>query len=132
MKCSLCGSIDLKYGIKNVPFTFRGHKTEIQVEGEHCSACGEVIMNKEQANAYQRKIKEFKALVSSETISPDFIMQVRKKLLLTQKEASKIFGGGVNAFSRYENGKAVPHPATIQLLRMLNNHPELLNEIKND
>ncbi|EPA7320535.1 type II toxin-antitoxin system antitoxin MqsA, partial [Escherichia coli O45:H30] len=51
-------------------------------------------------------------------------------LSLTQKEASEIFGGGVNAFSRYEKGNAQPHPSTIKLLRVLDKHPELLNEIR--
>jgi HTH-type transcriptional regulator/antitoxin MqsA len=56
---------------------------------------------------------------------------VRKKLELTQKEASEIFGGGVNAFSRYEKGKAQPHPSIIKLLRVLDQHPELLAEVRN-
>ncbi|MEO3102131.1 type II toxin-antitoxin system antitoxin MqsA, partial [Escherichia coli] len=36
----------------------------------------------------------------------------------------------VNAFSRYEKGNAQPHPSTIKLLRVLDKHPELLNEIR--
>lgn len=37
-----------------------------------------------------------------------FITKVRKKLDLDQREAAEIFGGGINAFSRYENGKTKP------------------------
>ena len=37
-------------------------------------------------------------------VDPGFIIRVRKKLALDQQEAAAIFGGGVNAFSRYENG----------------------------
>uniref|UniRef100_UPI0001C2FA74 HTH-type transcriptional regulator MQSA (ygiT/b3021) n=1 Tax=Escherichia coli (strain K12) TaxID=83333 RepID=UPI0001C2FA74 len=70
------------------------------------------------------------ASVNAETVAPEFIVKVRKKLSLTQKEASEIFGGGVNAFSRYEKGNAQPHPSTIKLLRVLDKHPELLNEIR--
>lgn len=33
---------------------------------------------------------------------------------------------GVNAFSRYENGKAKPVPAVISLFRLLDKHPELI------
>ncbi|MDO9052424.1 MAG: type II toxin-antitoxin system MqsA family antitoxin [Gallionella sp.] len=32
----------------------------------------------------------------------------RKKLSLDKREAAEIFGGGINAFSRYENGKTKP------------------------
>jgi len=130
MKCSICGGADLEYGIKNVPYSFRGHKTQIAAEGEHCPTCGEVVMDRDQSKVYLAKLKEFKARVIAETVDPEYIVKVRKKLELTQKEASEIFGGGINAFSRYEKGKAQPHPSTIKLLRVLDHHPELLTEIR--
>ncbi|MCC3742553.1 type II toxin-antitoxin system MqsA family antitoxin [Rouxiella badensis] len=131
MKCSVCGGAELVSGTQKIPYAFRGHKTHIEAEGDHCPACGEVIMDREQSNAYQAKVKAFKAQIIAVTIEPAFIMSVRKKLALTQKEASEIFGGGVNAFSRYEKGIAQPHPSTIKLLQVLDHHPELLNEIRN-
>jgi len=36
---------------------------------------------------------------------PSFIVAARKRLNLDQREAAEIFGGGVNAFSRYKTGK---------------------------
>jgi len=36
----------------------------------------------------------------------------------------------VNAFSRYENGKTKPPLALVELLRVLDRHPELLSEIR--
>jgi len=45
-------------------------------------------------------------------------------------EATEIFGGGVNAFSRYENGKTKPPLALVKLLKVLNRHPDLLDEVK--
>jgi HTH-type transcriptional regulator/antitoxin MqsA len=38
--------------------------------------------------------------------------------------------GGVNAFSRYENGKTKPPLALVKLLKVLDRHPDLLDEIK--
>ena len=61
---------------------------------------------------------------------PAFIVGVRKKLHLDQRQAAEIFGGGVNAFSRYENGKTKPPLALVKLLKVLDRHPELLEEIK--
>ena len=49
---------------------------------------------------------------------------------LDQREAAAIFGGGVNAFSRYENGKTKPPLALVKLLKVLDRHPDLLEEIK--
>jgi HTH-type transcriptional regulator/antitoxin MqsA len=41
-----------------------------------------------------------------------------------------IFGGGVNAFPRYENSKTKPPLALVKLLKVLDRHPDLLNEVK--
>lgn len=63
-------------------------------------------------------------------VDPQFIADVRKKLHLDQREAAEIFGGGVNAFSRYENGKTKPPLALVKLLKVLDRHHDLLAEIK--
>jgi putative zinc finger/helix-turn-helix YgiT family protein len=55
--------------------------------------------------------------------------QTRKKLKLDQREAAEIFGGGPNAFSRYENGKTRTPLALVQLFKLSNNHPELIGEL---
>jgi HTH-type transcriptional regulator/antitoxin MqsA len=68
--------------------------------------------------------------INAAIVDPLFIATVRKKLNLGQKEAADIFGGGVNAFSRYENGKTKPPLALVKLLKVLDRHPNLLNEIR--
>jgi len=72
----------------------------------------------------------FNKQVNASTVDPRFIATVRKKLALDQREAAEIFGGGVNAFSRYETGKTKPPVALIKLLKVLDRHPELLNEVR--
>jgi HTH-type transcriptional regulator/antitoxin MqsA len=47
-----------------------------------------------------------------------------------QRQAAAIFGGGPNAFSRYENGKTKPPLALVKLLMVLDRHPNLLNEVR--
>ena len=63
-------------------------------------------------------------------VDPTFIVSVRKKLRLDQKEAGEIFGGGVNAFSRYETGRTKPPLSLVQLLKLLDRHPDLLDELR--
>jgi HTH-type transcriptional regulator/antitoxin MqsA len=72
----------------------------------------------------------FNKRVNAAIVDPDFIASVRKKLNLDQREAAELFGGGVNAFSRYENGKTKPPIALVKLLKLLDRHPELLSELK--
>ena len=63
-------------------------------------------------------------------VDPRFIARVRKKRALDQRQAAAIFGGGPNAFSRYENGKTKPSLALVKLLKVLDRHPDLLDEVK--
>jgi len=57
------------------------------------------------------------------------IRRIRRKLGLSQVAAGRLTGGGHNAFSRYERGEAAPLPAVINLFRLLDKHPELLNDL---
>jgi HTH-type transcriptional regulator/antitoxin MqsA len=50
-------------------------------------------------------------------------------LKLNKKQAAELCGGDPNAFTRYERGEATPIRSTSNLLRLLNNHPLLLNEL---
>jgi HTH-type transcriptional regulator/antitoxin MqsA len=58
------------------------------------------------------------------------LARIRKKLKLTQQQAALLTGGGPNAFSRYERGKAKPLQSVTNLFKLLDNHPELLDEIQ--
>ena len=99
------------------------------VEGWHCPVCGECEFVNEAGSRHH--MDALNALVAaSKAEETTFIRNVRKKLGLKQAEAGKLFGGGVNAFSEYERGITQPHKSTIALLRLLNRHPELLNEVR--
>jgi HTH-type transcriptional regulator/antitoxin MqsA len=58
------------------------------------------------------------------------LARIRKKLKLTQMQAAQLAGGGKNAFSRYERGQAKPLAAVVNLFRLLDRHPELLDDLK--
>ena len=77
-----------------------------------------------------RDMQAFHKQVNAAIVDPAFIVGVRKMLKLDQREAAEIFGGGVNAFSRYETGKTKPPLALVKLLQVLERHPDLLNELR--
>jgi transcriptional regulator with XRE-family HTH domain len=62
---------------------------------------------------------EFNKQLNAALVDPGFIARVRKKLPLDQRQAAAIFGGGPNAFSRYESGKTKPPLALVKLLILL-------------
>ena len=55
------------------------------------------------------------------------VRRIRKKLALTQKEAGRLIGGGVNAFQKYEAGDILISSGVSNALRMLDRNPDNLN-----
>lgn len=131
MKCPVCGAAELIHDSRDLPYTYKGQTTVIpEVTGEFCPACDEVILNREHGDRYSELIGDFHRQVNAAFVDPDYIARVRKKLDLDQRQAAEIFGGGVNAFSRYENGKTKPPLALVKLFKLLDRHPDLLSELK--
>ncbi len=131
MKCPICGAAKLVHDTRDVPYTYKGESTILpQVTGDFCPACDESILDAAESRRAMELMSAFSKQVNASFVDPDFIASVRKKLDLDQREAGEIFGGGVNAFSRYENGKTKPPLALIKLLKVLDRHPELLGEVK--
>lgn len=131
MKCPNCGAAQLVHDTRDMPYTYKGETTIFpMVTGDFCPACDEVLTGVEESRRTMGLMKEFNKQVNAAVVDPSFIAEVRKKLDLDQREAAEIFGGGVNAFSRYENGKTKPSLALVKLLKVLNRHPDLLAEVR--
>lgn len=131
MKCPACGAATLIHDVRDITYTYKGEATVIPaVTAEFCSACDEYITDATESDRVMREMQAFNKQVNAAIVDPLFIASVRKKLNLGQREAAEIFGGGVNAFSRYENGKTKPPLALVKLLKVLDRHPDLMNEVR--
>jgi len=131
MKCPQCGGASMAADTRDVAYTYKGRDTVIpKVTGRFCPACGEVLLAGEHAERYSDLVGQFHREVNATLVDPAYIAKVRRKLALDQREAAEIFGGGVNAFSRYETGKTKPPVALLKLLKVLDRHPELLQEVR--
>ena len=131
MKCPVCGAAQLIHDTRDLPYTYKGETTMIPaVTANFCPACDESITDMAETERVMREMQAFHKQVNAAIVDPGFIIAVRKKLNLGQREAAEIFGGGVNAFSRYENGKTKPPLALVKLLKLLERHPDLLNEVR--
>jgi HTH-type transcriptional regulator / antitoxin MqsA len=130
MKCPTCGA-ELHHDTRDMTYTYKGETTTVPtVTGGFCHACGRVVLDREQGDRYNDWVTQFQRQVNASFVDPVFIIRVRRKLGLDQKQAAEIFGGGVNAFSRYETGKTKPPLALVKLLKLLDGHPELLSELQ--
>ena len=131
MKCPICGAAELIHDTRDLPYTYKGETTLIAaVTGDFCPACAESILDAAESERVMREMRSFTKLVNAAYVDPGYITRVRKKLDLDQREAAEIFGGGVNAFSRYETGKTKPPLSLVKLLKVLERHPELLSEVR--
>ncbi len=131
MQCPSCAAAELIHDTRDITYAYKGETTIIPaVTGDFCPTCNESLFSAEESRRTMTMMLEFNKQVNAAIIDPEFIVNVRKKLGLDQREAAEIFGGGVNAFSRYENGKTKPPLALVKLLKLLNRHPDLLPEVK--
>jgi len=131
MKCPVCGAANLIRDTRDIAYTYKGESTMLPaVTADFCTACDESITDASQTKRVMDLMLAFNKQVNAASVDPSYITTVRKKLDLDQREAAEIFGGGVNAFSRYENGKTKPPLALVKLLKMLDRHPDLLAEVR--
>lgn len=131
MKCPVCGAAELVHDTRDMRYAYKGEATTIPaVTGDFCPACGEALLDREHGDRYGELVGLFQRQVNAAYVDPHYIARVRRKLDLDQRQAAELFGGGVNAFSRYENGKTKPPLALVKLFRLLDRHPDLLEEIR--
>ena len=127
--CGECGDWSQEFGPEDFTVEHRGLTTVVPaLKGWRCGTCGEVEFDDESAERYAAA-GDALVVQAREQMAAE-IRELRKSLKLTQVQASRLTGGGPNAFSRYERGEVQPLPAVVNLLRILARHPELLREIR--
>jgi len=132
MKCPTCETGKLVAAVRDVPYTYKGKKTVIKaVKGRICGnpKCREVVMDMGESVRTSKDMLEFNKKVNAGLTPIALLTEVRERLHLTQQEAARVFGGGPNAFSRYESGKTKPPVALVKLFEVLKKHPHLFQEI---
>ena len=131
--CASCGSRKGMERFENETITIEhaGMKAEVEgLSGWRCHACPEVEFDPASAARYAKAGDEL--VMRARKRQRTEIRRIRIKLGLTQQQAARLTGGGHNAFSRYERGEAEPLPAVVNLFRLLDRHPKLLDELQRD
>jgi HTH-type transcriptional regulator/antitoxin MqsA len=115
--------------VRKVPYTYKNQIVEVEQPGDWCNSCGEGVLTVADMRATEKKLHDFRASIDG-LLTSDEVRQIRKRIDMSQKVAAEIFGGGPNAFSRYERGVATQVKAVDVLLRILDKHKELVAEVK--
>lgn len=127
-KCPECGKAMKREESRTERVEYDGEVTFIEgLAGWFCPACGEAILDDESARRYGEAGDTL--LARSRERRQTEIRRIRKKLKLTQIEASQLVGVGKIAFSRYERGETQAPTPLVKLLRLVDHHPELMGEV---
>lgn len=96
-----------------------------------CDQCGKETVLPSQMDENLRRRAARKAHYGLYLLGEE-IFAFRRKYGLTQQAASRLFGKGIIAFSRYESEKSYPDESTTKLIRAAMRHPALLKELADE
>ena len=113
------------------PFTvrYKGQEMVVDLPGYYPDGDGESVHVGADMAAADDALRLLKEQVDG-VPSPATIRRIRHKLRLSQRAAGDVFRVGARAFDKYERNLVEPSGPTIQLLRLLDAHPELVSEIR--
>jgi HTH-type transcriptional regulator/antitoxin MqsA len=109
--------------------SYKGQSTTIDMPGWYCHESGESIFTAEDMKVSDAALKELRKEVEN-LLKPQDVKRIRTKIGLTQREAGTLLGGGPNAFQKYEQDTVSVSKPMSNLLRILERHPEEVEELK--
>jgi HTH-type transcriptional regulator/antitoxin MqsA len=109
--------------------SYKGQSATLDMPGWYCNESGESIHTAEDIKVSDAALKELKIKVEN-LLRPHEVRRIREKFGLTQREAGAIIGGGPNAFQKYEQGTVTVSKGISNFLRVLERHPEEIEELK--
>jgi HTH-type transcriptional regulator / antitoxin MqsA len=107
---------------------YKGASITVDLPGYYPPGDSESVHVGDDMRAVDAALRDLRRTVDG-VPTPDAIRTLRKKLKLSQRDAGEIFKVGANAFDKYERGLVAPSGPTVQLMRVLDRHPELVGEL---
>lgn len=114
-------SDDFKYGNSTI------HVEDL--ECFECKSCGADPVFKDQIRRNHLRVADAKR-ISDGLLTGEKIKTIRADLGLSQSDAALLFGGGANAFSKYERGDVIQSKPMDKLLRLASVHPLNVFELR--
>lgn len=114
--CPICGDEGLHETKTTILREFEGFKKGVPFHASVCESCGSETLTDQQAKFNKRQMTDFYRAADG-LLTGSQIRAIREDLHLTQTEAACVFGGGKNAFTKYENGDVTQSTALDKLIR---------------
>ena len=115
--CKKCNSINVTQNTDVESNIYKGAEYSVDIEYSYCNSCNREFLTKSQIISNEAKVRESKKNIDG-LLPAQKIKEFRKYLRLSQTDASVVFGGGQNAFSKYERSEVTQSQAMDKLLRL--------------
>ena len=126
--CPVCRKGHLEAAERVRVFEPHGKRVEVKLQTSVCNACGETTTKASQHRENLRVLAERKVHYG-DLLMGEEILALRKRYGLTQQQASKVFGKGKIAFSRYESETTYPDESTTLLLKLAMERPDVMKDL---
>ncbi|MGK7294215.1 MAG: type II toxin-antitoxin system MqsA family antitoxin [Candidatus Wenzhouxiangella sp. M2_3B_020] len=128
--CPMCEQATLQPDTHTGEIEHNANRLEVRdLEFYCCPECGADPVFPDQARRNHCRFQDARRR-SDGLLTGDEIVRVREALGLTQRQAADLFGGGANAFSKYERGDVIQSVAMDRLMRLIAAHPEHMSELR--
>jgi HTH-type transcriptional regulator/antitoxin MqsA len=114
--------------VRPFTITYKGQSITVDLPGWYPEGDGDGVLVGDDMAAADQALRDLKERVDG-LPSPTSIRRIRTKLKLSQRAAGAIFKVGPNAFDKYERGLVEPSGPTIQLLLIMDRHPDLVVDL---
>ncbi len=118
----------LNRGLRPFTVTYKGRSVTVDLPGYYPAGDGDGVLVGDDMALADAALRTLKEQVDG-LPTPTTIRRIRSKLKLSQRAAGAVFKVGVGAFDKYERGLIEPSGPTVQLMVLLDRHPELLSDL---
>ena len=121
--------LPLQRGIRPVTINYKSLSMTVDMPGWYREGSDEGVHEGKDLEVSDEALRKLK-IEAEKLLAPSDIKRIRAKIGLTQQQAGAIIGGGPNAFQKYESGEVTVSKGISNLLRVLERHPEEIEELK--
>ena len=119
----------LTRGVRPFCVAYKGPSITVSLPGYYPAGEGDGIHVGKDMKVVDAALRTLKEMVEG-IPSPATIRRVRAKLKLSQREAGALLKVGEKAFDKYERGLIEPSGPTCQLLKVLDRHPAVVDDLR--
>lgn len=130
LRCTQCGGGILRASTWTVDLDHGGSSIRVSdLECHVCDHCGADPVYPDQIRRNERRIADARR-VRDGLLTGNKIRAAREALGMTQAQAAQLFGGGANAFSKYERGDVIQSVAMDRLIRVVMALPSVVDMLR--